>query len=286
MIGAVLLAAAPAVWADDTPDVMREASTNWNIHYADDYCRLARTFGTGDDALVLMMDRFAPGDTFRITLVGEPTKIARQGGEAKIRFGPDMPEQSLKFFSGTLNGGVPMWIFSGSVGLRPIAVNNSKGDAANIPISEAEEAAVTQLRIGAPLRTPVVLHMGSLKEPFAALRVCTDELLTHWGIDVDRHRQMTQAVKPIGSPGDWLTYQDYPSSMLKASKSGLVNFRLTVDERGKPIGCSIQKSTKPEGFDKAVCDALMRRARFEPARDAEGKPLVSFYINSVHFQTS
>jgi TonB family protein len=62
-----------------------------------------------------------------------------------------------------------------------------------------------------------------------------------------------------------------------------VHFRLSVDARGKVSDCHIQRSTRPEGFDEAVCEVLMHRARFKPALDAEGKPMASYYINTVRF---
>lgn len=117
----------------------------------------------------------------------------------------------------------------------------------------------------------------------ADLRRCMNELLTHWGIDVERHKSLTRKLVPTDSPGSWLNSRDYPTDLLRDGAQGLVNFRLSVDEKGKVSGCHIQRSTRPEGFDRAVCDALTRRARFEPALDADGNPVNSYFIGSVNF---
>jgi len=70
---------------------------------------------------------------------------------------------------------------------------------------------------------------------------------------------------------------------MRNGSQGIVNFRLTIGTDGVPTACHIQISTRPEGFEKAVCSGIMKRARFTPARDAKGDPLVSFYVNTVIF---
>ena len=290
-----LSAMAPTFGAERDAAVVLEPTSAWSINYADDFCRLSRTFGSGEQQTALVFDRLSPGDSFRLMLIGNATNAARHGGEAKIRFGTGFAQQDLQFLSGTWNDKFPTWIFNGSVRIRPrsdaeealIAKEIGRAGMADIswiaPISEADEASVAEVQVGRPLRKPLVLRTGSMKSAFAALRTCTDELLTHWGIDVARHKMRSQPARPVGSPGRWLNNNDYPSEMKERLQNGLVHFRLTVGEDGKPLGCHIQQSTNPEGFDNTVCRALMRRAEFEPARDKEGKPLVSYYINTVRF---
>lgn len=293
IVATLILGCSPG-WAQDkkAPFIL-EPSSPWNVDYAADFCRLARTFGTGDEKTSLLIDRFAPGDLFRMTLVGEVTNAAKGGGRARIRFGTDAPEQEAHFFSGSWTGNIPAWIFTTGTRIRPRTeaeqalidrAAKRSGDRMDIPgISEAEEAAVTEVHFGRPLRQPLVLRTGSMQAPFAAMRTCTDELLTHWGIDVTRHREQSEPATPITPPGRWLTDQDYPALMQEEGQPGLVNFRLTVGEDGRAKSCHIQQSTNPKGFDDAVCRALIRSARFTPAKDKDGKPLVSYYLNSVRF---
>jgi TonB family protein len=289
-----LILLAPQAAANEAP-LELEPSSSWNVHYADDYCRLARTFGTGDDALILFMDRFGPGDYFRMTLAGEITKAKKNGGEAAVRFGPPFAEHRLVFFSGWIDEKIPAWIFIADNRIRPLSLKEQKRTnaafkaglgAAHVevsPITAEDEAATTYVEFGRPLRRPVRLMTGSLKAPFDALRSCLDNLITHWGLDPDRLKNQSKGVSPIGNPGKWLTHSDYPSAMLSQGMPGIVNFRLIVDEKGVPASCHVQQSTNPEGFDKAVCNALMRRARFDPAVDASGNPMRSYYLNKVRF---
>jgi len=71
--------------------------------------------------------------------------------------------------------------------------------------------------------------------------------------------------------------------MLYAGQSAIVEFRMIVSDDGSPASCHIQSTTRPKEFDKAVCGSLMKRARFKPALDADGKPLASYYRNTVRF---
>lgn len=117
-----------------------------------------------------------------------------------------------------------------------------------------------------------------------ALRKCVDELLSHWGVDVERIKTATRMPVPKGNPGSWIGVSDYPKDLLRKGAQGLVNFRLSVDKNGRATDCHIQSSTRPEGFDKAVCEAISKKARFKPALDAEGNPFAAYWISRVRFE--
>lgn len=292
VVGAgLLLNSAPLVAADKDEPVMLEPSSPWTMNYADDYCRLSRSFGEGEQRAILMMDRYAPGVSFRLTLAGTATRAATFGGEAKVQFGPGWNEQTIPFYSGTLGEKLPAWIFAGPARIRPLTeAQNAQvpeeglADTTQIaPLSAADEAATTQLRFGRPLRRPLILHTGPMKQALDAMRACTDELVTHWGVDPEQIKAQSRPAVPRGSPGEWFRSEDYPSDMLSKGMQGIIHFRLTIGEDGKPLSCHIQQSTDPDGFDKMVCQRLMQRARFEPALDAEGKPMKAYYLNTVRF---
>jgi periplasmic protein TonB len=90
--------------------------------------------------------------------------------------------------------------------------------------------------------------------------------------------------KPTGSPGEWVTSDDYPTRALQQEREGTTEFRLTISENGRPLFCSITSSSGHEDLDTATCKALMRNARFNPALDTSGKPVVSSYASRVRWQ--
>ncbi|WP_373490162.1 TonB family protein [Parasphingorhabdus sp.] len=152
------------------------------------------------------------------------------------------------------------------------------------PISDERKAAVTELTIGRPLSQPVTLKLGAMDKPLAALSECQDELMTHWGIDVEKHRNLSSLASPEGNPGRWVNANDYPSGMLARGKEAIVHFRMSVDENGDATDCHIQQSTRPKEFDEVVCRSMMKRAKFSPAIDHKGSPIASYYRNTVRFK--
>ena len=290
----VLLAALALPGVGTAKEPLRlKPSSKWNVHYAEDSCRMGRSFGEGDQKVVLMIDRYQPGDAQRLSFIGKPAYTRMNEGLVRLRFGPAETEQEVQFYPGTLSDRTPTLIIRGPVRVVPrspeeiaayeASVKAERFDFEWSDITPEEEAAVTFIEVKRAVRHPFVLETGSLGPPLAALEKCTDELLSHWGIDVAKHAALSRKVKPKGNPGNWVTSRDYPTDMWMMGKRAIVQFRLNVSADGKPTACHIQQSTRPKAFDDAVCKAIMRNAKFEPALDAGGSPIASYWLNSVTF---
>jgi len=268
-------------------------TTKWVLNYADDSCRLGRRFGDGKETVMVLLDRFAPGNAFKLTFAGNPVKL-RQAATKRVtlQFGPEEPERQASFFVGTLGKDSsgrkrPALIMQGAISFRSPVNQKGKRKFSTRLLPKYDEkkyaAAITSLRIGSPLRKHVILETGSMAKPIAALNKCIDELLTHWGIDVEKHKNLTRRAWPANNLKKWVVADDYPPKMLSKGQQGTVNFRLSVDANGAPSACHIQLSTRPKEFDDAVCKALMKRAKFTPALDANGVAIASFFRNTVNF---
>lgn len=288
----ILSIALPTLCVAATPEpLVLKPSSAWQVDYAEERCRLAHQFGEGEQTVLLAMDRFGPSEYFRLTIAGKPAKTNVEKGEATVQFGPSEQEQRIQFVNGTL-GEEPALVFSSSARIAPpsaaelLAIKNRKNTewVVNQPISEDRQKAVRHLRVGTPLRKPVILETGSMRAPLAALDTCIENLLTSWGVDVERHKTLSRAATPFNSPDKWIMSYDYPKGMLFSGQPALVNFRLSIGPDGMPTACHIQATTRPKEFDNAVCKSVMKRARFSPALDAQGQPLVSYYQNSVYFR--
>lgn len=268
-------------------------SSKWNVHYAEDSCRMGRSFGEGDKKITLLVDRYQPGDALRLSFVGKPADTSLNEGIVRIRFGPAEIEQEAEFYPATLADKTPSLIIRGSVRIAPYspevhaahdaALKAKRYDFEWPQVTPEQEAAVTFIEVKRSIRQPFILETGSLGAPLAALEKCTDELLDHWGIDVAKHAALSRKLRPRSNPGQWMKSRDYPLPMLLSGKRAIVHFRLNVDAAGKATACHIQQSTRPKAFDDAVCKAIMRNAEFDPALDAEGKPIASYWLNSVVF---
>lgn len=88
---------------------------------------------------------------------------------------------------------------------------------------------------------------------------------------------------PLGEPGYWVTADDYPRMALTDNKQGTVHFSIDVDPVGKPVQCKVVQSSGDEELDITACSLITLRARFTPARDEKGRPVIGRYRNSVRW---
>ena len=84
---------------------------------------------------------------------------------------------------------------------------------------------------------------------------------------------------PIGSL--WITNDDYPQSELQRAIEGTVAVTLIVTQDGRVSKCIPTSSSGSEALDITTCLLFKERGRFEPARDATGKPVESSYAQRV-----
>jgi hypothetical protein len=56
-----------------------------------------------------------------------------------------------------------------------------------------------------------------------------------------------------------------------------IGFELDVAANGRATACRITAGSGSAVVDRTTCDAARRRARFTPARDADGNPVASRY---------
>ena len=117
MVASAVLASAAS--AKDEPQVL-QPSSKWNLDYAERNCRLLRTFGEGDDKVVLIMDQIRPGDTFSMTVAESPmaglrldarnqTREVRravplrfEAEQVAVRFGPGEESSDVSYLKGEL----------------------------------------------------------------------------------------------------------------------------------------------------------------------------------------
>lgn len=259
-----------------------ESSSKWHARYEDDSCQLIRTFGEERDKVMVVMSRYGPGEKFRLTLAGNPVKLRKNNRELHLQFGDHEAAQKVRYMPATMSE-MPALVI-----MTRLGIGSLKKTKRDLPerrrIDASRYAAASYLLVEHAYIGRLYLQTGPLEKPFAAFSECVDELMTHWGIDVEKHKNLSKKVKPVGSPGRWVNYRDYPLRMLRQRQQGIVQFRLSVNANGEATQCHIQQSTRPQEFDDAVCTSLMKRAAFEPARDADGNAIASFWRNTVRFQ--
>jgi protein TonB len=79
-----------------------------------------------------------------------------------------------------------------------------------------------------------------------------------------------EPARPRTALARYVSDADYPPSALHARQEGTVAFVLAVNPDGRVGGCTVSASSGSAALDNATCSIMRRRARFTPARDANG----------------
>ncbi|MBB3862424.1 hypothetical protein GGQ88_003724 [Novosphingobium hassiacum] len=251
-------------------------TSDWIMNYAEDSCRLGRTFGENDQAVSLLLDQFAPSDHFRVSLAGKPvTPFGSASGFAGFSPTPNLTD--VRILSGTSANGQPVILLMGDIDI----LNRDK-EAAKMPLSPSQVAAITQFAVTRPKHS-ITLKTGKMKGALAAMRACTDDLVKLWGLDPVQQTNLSKKPEPMNPPSKWLKSSDYPKKDMLAGAQAVVNFRLMIDETGKPTSCKIQMATNTPEMSARTCSLILQRAKFEPALDNEGRSVPSYYIESARW---
>ncbi|HEX8526684.1 hypothetical protein [Allosphingosinicella sp.] len=132
-------------------------------------------------------------------------------------------------------------------------------------------------------------ELGSWTLPVArraaeALAYCEAEKQVEWGGDPASVEAGATHARPIGEPSEWLTPRDLGINSADGnigSSAFAAVFRLVVGTDGRAKSCTLVESAGNLEIHGNPCDTLVRRARYEAARDPNGGNVVSVAIHIV-----
>jgi TonB family protein len=88
----------------------------------------------------------------------------------------------------------------------------------------------------------------------------------------------------IGNPASYFSDNDYPVAAIRQRAEGTTGFSLTIGPNGRVAGCRITSSSGSAALDAATCRVMSARARYVPARDGAGRPVVGTDSGRVAWQ--
>lgn len=274
--------AAPAAQAQSQANVFQPAG-GWTADYGDDYCRLIRTFSNGKDEMSLALERTQPGAMMRVLLVGNGISTFRGAEQISVGFLPAGTTQKTRYVRSETADKAQF------LGLEALALTPVTPPAPGTPPApydrQAEQRSaegVTAISLTEGLTSPAQFDTGSLKAPIAAMQACADDLLQVWGLDVEKHRTLTAPAIP-NLAGGWLPQGMIPFGEFRKFTGGANQVRLLVDAAGKPTDCVIHTPTLAEALNERICSTLMEKATFQPAKDAGGQAMASYWFGSPMF---
>lgn len=87
------------------------------------------------------------------------------------------------------------------------------------------------------------------------------------------------AAAPI-EPNTWFSSKDHPKTALAVAERGHIAYTIDVAPDGTAVRCQPAGTTD---LDSKVCELVMKRARFQPARDAQGQPAFGLHDGVASF---
>lgn len=247
---ATLLAHALATAAPPTP---MAPTGPWNVEFADKLCVLSRPYAVGDKKFTLGVKAELVGRFHEIMIVrahGTPAPLGRseahivKPGGAKV--GP--------FYVRTYGTGG---------GHR---ISRFRVDPDEYRLTEDGD------RLGVDLGKEGAYDFSvpALGKALGVLNGCIKDLRKDYQIDqavLDRVAIEPKKIEAI------FKVADYPIEALRIEGQGDVGAVLWIDESGRVSDCIVVESSGVISLDSATCPLLRQRARYEPARDAQGQKL-------------
>lgn len=257
-----------------------EPSSHWELDYAEDSCALRRMFGEGEQQTQLEMRRYQPGSELQTT-VASKAKIGRQA--IRIRFGSE-PESIVQYpLFAEFGGGMEGVILDRSLqNVSPARNYEREGWTGQSLAAEAALEAETAERINTltladAFEHDLVLNTGPLRAPIEAMNKCIDNLLAHWGLDVEAHKSRSRSAGPVNLAGR----PPVGPPPRRLGTWGPAQVRLAIDETGQVTQCHIRTPPGDPPSEERGCAHIRNEIEFVPALDRDGRPMKSYYVTGV-----
>lgn len=267
-------------------------SSPWNVHFAEDKCRIAGFFGEGEDRHALIFEQQWPAANFGLTIAGPRLRAFRESQHTNLKFFDSQANRETKPFRGDLGEFKHALIFS-SATLDPSdestqaqAEAEAESSLADGRLPGIDTNFARQIRFVSVKQRSSELRLmtGPMEDAFKVLNQCTEDLISTWGLDAEQQR--TASRRPRWTNEDKIVpkiAKSYPQSALSIGEQGILRMRVMVDQSGKVDDCVIIQATIAKKLKSPACDA-MEQAQFEPALDAQGQPMRSYYATSITYK--
>ena len=271
-------------------------SSHWEMNYDDDSCVLRRGFGGEGEGVFFELRQFAPGLSYQMLLVSPDLAVGDES--PTIRYGSDgdswKPRDAVIVeYEGGLEGVLlsdTMLSTATKSELRDLDEDERtlryRALTADMAALSERETIVETITVGDVFGEDVTLRTGSMKPPMDAMRECTGEMERRWGFDPAVQQTLSRHATPRnGHRLARRVQQVYPRAMRNTNQSARLRIRLDIDEQGSVTGCHFQLPVEQEAFREDACNSLMP-AQFEPALDADGSPVASYWTTAISYLMS
>lgn len=281
LVALSVLAATPA----QAEPVVLKASSPWNADFGEDRCRLAGFFGEGEQRHLLYFEQYWPDNRAGLTVAGKSFNRFSSGARTDLQVAEGRTPLETRPFKGNVEGIGDALVYSGINLAYDEEVEQAPPMAATgLPALDTTYAKGVDYLSFRQRGQEIRFATGSLGEAFAVLNQCTTSLLADWGLDAERHKTAQRLPQ-------WANEQEvvrtikarYPLAASRIGEQGIMRLRVMVSAAGAVEDCVVLKATTTNKLESPACEA-MQDARFDPALDAAGTPMRSYYVTSITYR--
>lgn len=248
-IAASFLLSSAGAWAQDA----RAPKGAWVVDFDDAQCVATRPYGSEKEPLHLVLKAPPLGDVMQVALAQKGGNSAAEqiDGTVRIDNRPALKTNLLTYSVGETK-------------TRIYTLNMASKDF------EAMRSA-SRIRIrSASLNENLAL--SQMENLLKIMGDCVADLRRVWNVQADPDAPSPLQQRAKGNLAGIITGDDYPGIAQYKELTGGVRIVALIDEKGRVADCTVVETSGVASLDAQTCALLKRRAKFEPAVGADGKP--------------
>jgi TonB family protein len=259
-----LFVAAPAVAAEPAP---RAPSGPWTVSFADAQCVAMRNYGTAEDPVHLTLKAPPLGDVMQLAVMKRAPNVRPAQVAATVQADQHPPlRTNLLTFT------------SGESGLRVYLLNMASAD-----FTRVRDARTLSVRSSGLNETFTLSNVAPMMR---AMERCVTDLRRVWNVVEPTGEQSRNPRRPSANLASLFRPEDYPHDAAVRERQGRVGLVVLVDEAGQVADCTVIATSGVAALDAQSCAVMKARARYEPARDSDGRPAKDAVIARISWRLS
>lgn len=298
--------------AKEAEPVVVAPSSQWQVDFGSERCRAIRTFGPEKDKTLLIIDQIVPNSEASWTVAGRSVEALRgTAANWTLQFGPTFPAITGHHIKGgTFPGFGKAIVGQGFVGHpdhdpgspaeqikryreRQAAASQGQDETTSDSVPDEQNYTYPTEHVGKVIdwielsdgKRVQRLATGNLAELFRLMKLCSDNIVKVWGLDPAVQSTLTRKASPKNMPAIIRSVTAvYPRGPEARGMMTMISVRLMIDETGKPTSCTMTEVADAKGFGDIACRQIMKVAEFEPALDAKGAPVASYWTQGVKYR--
>ena len=254
---------AHAAAAAASPPPLMAPTGPWNVEFADKTCLLSRPYGKNRTTQLILKPAML-GESLEIIVTRAKTPIVdSEHGRAVLSIGgtPSSAESYFRAYSTVKSRLLRVWIKEDAIALSAV-----RGT----------------LQIDARPEGRYAFAVPGIDQARPVLSKCLDQLRAAYKISSTELAAI--ATKPDATPAAVFSTNDYPLQAVKEGKVGTVGVLIWVEADGRVSTCEVIESSAAPILEKTTCNVLTKRAKFTPAKDAEGRAIRAPSFSRVRWE--